>query len=94
MKQDHQLATYIFTKATELGFESDKPDSNILFIRSNKLGVNFDQLFKVVAEKHPKVRVDGHGWEARIVTHIQVDEEAANALIEALKDAIAVCCKK
>jgi len=93
MKLDHENAKLLHTGLIELGFESDEPQTNMVFINSKKLGLTIDKIVEEVKNKQvsldpssPRVLIEGSGYDARLVVHLQTPTPAIQSLLHLLKE--------
>jgi len=93
MKLDHENAKLLYTGLLELGFESDEPQTNMVYINSKKLGLTIDTIVEGVKNKQvgldsssPRVLIEGSGYDARLVVHLQTPIAAIQSLIHLLKE--------
>ena len=95
MKEDHEHAKCFYKQAISLGFESKEPHTNIIFINSDKLGLNFIDIIKEInniqsnsPSTEKKVLLEGEGFECRIVFHLQIPRQGVDRLVDLLKVAV------
>jgi len=90
MKQDHENAKILQKGLLELGFEADQPQTNMVYGNSKKLGISWEKIIEDLEKKQQgdqeKVLVEGTGYEARIVIHLQTPKEGIEKLLYLLKE--------
>jgi len=93
MKQVHADAKTLHRGLIKLGFEALEPQTNILFVNSKKLSLNWQPILSFIEkeqaeEKEEKVLLEGSGFILRLVLHHQTDIHAVHKLLILLEKAI------
>lgn len=88
MKHVHEVTKELHKVLVSLGFEADEPETNMIFISSEKLQLPFEKIIEEMTKrqegKDVKVIFEGEGTEARIVVHHQTPLESVTAVKDLL----------
>jgi len=93
MKEDHTNTRILYEKLIALGFELPAPQTNMLFPDSTKLRLTFDEIIPEMnlhqSTEEEKVIMEGSGYRARLVIHLQTPKEAIDKIGQLLHKSIA-----
>ncbi|PRP80351.1 hypothetical protein PROFUN_11920 [Planoprotostelium fungivorum] len=91
MNDDHTNALLLHEGLLKLGFEAVKPDTNMIFIDSTKLGHSFESILKAAEPFQKEVPVlmeVNTTYGARLVVHHQIGRDGVEAALQLLSSAI------
>lgn len=90
LREDHENATALWEGLVSLGFECDKPDTNIVFAKiPPKINVSWNEQCVPLLKKHDVIVATYDASSGvRLVTHMQTPKVAITKLIQTLKKVI------
>eukprot|EP01114_Cavostelium_apophysatum_P017345 TRINITY_DN5136_c0_g1_i1.p1 TRINITY_DN5136_c0_g1~~TRINITY_DN5136_c0_g1_i1.p1 ORF type:complete len:394 (-),score=77.90 TRINITY_DN5136_c0_g1_i1:4-1116(-) len=92
MKVDHENTKVLHDGLVKLGFDVTTPETNMVFVNSEKLGVTFERITEAIAklntQSEPKILIDGSKFDSRLVVHFQTPLEAIQKLLQVLETAL------
>jgi threonine aldolase len=91
MQEDHDNAKALQKGLVLIGFEVVEPQTNMVYADSKKLNLDWETIIERIAtleDGGEKVLIEGSGYEARIVLHLQTPLEAVQRLLHVLEKVV------